>query len=432
MSPVLRRIVAALGAHSFGQAMYIAMQLASLPLFLHHWAVAQYGIWLMMSALPTYISMADVGMVAIAGNRMTMEMARGQYVEANATFQSAFAFMLIVCSTALLICVPTALLAPVKGLTTWDERLALAALLTGTVISMFGGLNEAVFKCTGRYATGVMSYNLIRLGEWTGQMTGLAIFGTFSGVALCGLSMRILGVMTAIWIGHREAKALEWGVRHARRDEVKGMFKPAISYMSFPVSNAIAIQGVTLLVGAMFGPVSVAIFNTYRTLSRIVVQFTGVFSLSLWVEFANKYAQGGARGVAKMYSHAKNLGVLIAVTCSACVYLAGPLILKLWTHGRIAFAPNLMCLLLVYATAAGIWHVPRVLLQSTNQHIQLAQWTLASALASIALAYVLGRWMQLNGVALGILIAEAGIAATCTRLAHRLARDSGESQIVAT
>ena len=46
----------------------------------------------MLSAVPTYLLMADVGMVATAGNRMTMEMARGRAEHANRIFHSATVF----------------------------------------------------------------------------------------------------------------------------------------------------------------------------------------------------------------------------------------------------------------------------------------------------------------------------------------------------
>jgi len=67
-----RRIIAGMGANSFGMAITIGIQLISLPLFLHYWNTSTYGVWLMLSAIPAYLSMADVGMVTAAGNRMNM------------------------------------------------------------------------------------------------------------------------------------------------------------------------------------------------------------------------------------------------------------------------------------------------------------------------------------------------------------------------
>src|SRR3990167_9295719 len=129
MNPLIRRIVAALGANAFGQATNIVIQLASLPLFLHQWNMSTYGTWLMLSAMPAYLSMADVGMVSTAGNRMTMAMGNGQVAQANAVFQSALVFMLLACSGFAVLSLPAVMWAPVPGLNTPDERMALAALV---------------------------------------------------------------------------------------------------------------------------------------------------------------------------------------------------------------------------------------------------------------------------------------------------------------
>jgi len=72
-----RRLIAGMGASTFGLGINIAIQLLSLPLFLQHWDTSTYGAWLVLSAIPAYLSMADVGMVTAAGNKMTMAMGGG-------------------------------------------------------------------------------------------------------------------------------------------------------------------------------------------------------------------------------------------------------------------------------------------------------------------------------------------------------------------
>ena len=78
-----QRVVAGFGANSVGMALGIGMQLASLPLFLAVWDLHTYGLWLMISALPAYLTMADAGMVTAAGNRMTMALGSGRLDEAR-------------------------------------------------------------------------------------------------------------------------------------------------------------------------------------------------------------------------------------------------------------------------------------------------------------------------------------------------------------
>lgn len=424
MNPVVQRVVAALGANAFGQGINIVIQLASLPLFLHQWDMGTYGTWLMLSAMPAYLSMADVGMVSTAGNRMTMAMGQGQVAQANAVFQSALVFMLVACGGFALLTLPAVLLAPIPGLHTLDERLALAALVCGVLLALFGGLAEAIFKATGRYAMGTTLGTLIRLIEWAGWIAGLLVWGSFTAVALGGLCARLIGVVLMALLSRQGSCGLQWGVQHAHWDEIRSMAKPALSFMLFPLANAISFQGTTLLVGHQFGPALVAVFNSYRTIARVAVQVTATFGHALWAEFSHLFGQGGARAVAPLYRRSAWLGLWISVGLSGVLYLTGPLLLRLWTNGAIAFDPALMSLLLAYAAVCGSWHVPRVLLMATNQHIGLAQWSLLAACLAFALSYLLGTVVGISGIGLGMLIAESAIALLCAVLAHRLVRTS--------
>ncbi|MDI1257862.1 hypothetical protein [Aquabacterium sp.] len=424
MNPLIRRIVAALGANAFGQATNIVIQLASLPLFLHQWNMSTYGTWLMLSAMPAYLSMADVGMVSTAGNRMTMAMGNGQVAQANAVFQSALVFMLVACSGFAVLSLPAVMWAPIPGLNTLDERMALAALVCGVLLALFGGLAEAIFKATGRYALGTTLGTLIRFFEWAGFVLGLLVWGSFTAVALGGLCARLLGVTAMGVLSRQNNQGLQWGTQHACLAEIRSMVKPAMSFMLFPLANAISFQGITLLVGQQFGPAMVALFNTYRTVARVAVQVTGTFGHALWAEFSRLFGQGGAPAVAKMYRRSAWLGLGISITLSMGLYVCGPLLLEVWTHGVVPFEPVLMALLLAYAAVCGSWHVPRVLLMATNQHIGLAQWSLFAASLAFVLSYFFGKVWGAAGIGLGMFLAEAVIAILCGLIAHRLVRAS--------
>ena len=187
------RILAAIGAGAFGQLISVAIQLASLPLFLRYWDMATYGQWLMLTAIPAYVSMADVGMVTTAGNLMTMDMARGDPQAANRVFQSASMFLALVC---LAISAVAAVAIWVVSSTSFDAQAAVFASLIATVLlTLFSGLIEILYKATGRYAVGTMASNLLRLAEWGGAMVGLIYCQSFLGVALGSLLARLAGRM---------------------------------------------------------------------------------------------------------------------------------------------------------------------------------------------------------------------------------------------
>ncbi|MEQ1591904.1 MAG: hypothetical protein ABL892_05885 [Thiobacillaceae bacterium] len=428
---MIRRVVAGMGANSFGMAITIGIQLASLPLFLHFMDTANYGTWLILSAIPAYLSMADVGMVTAAGNKMTMAMGKDDSLEANRVFQSAQMFMGIVCGALALMVVPLMLLAPLPGVTTLDQRVALAALSIGVLVSLFGGLSEAAFKSTQRYATGTVAGNLVRVGEWLGFMAGLATVGSFAAVAVTGLAVRLAGTVVSMVLATRGKHGLSWGTHAADRAEIRSMFKPAVSFMAFPLANALSFQGVTLLVGALFGPIAVALFNTYRTIARVAVQVTAIFSFSLWPEFSRLFGQGAMATVNRLFLRSALLSAAQSLLLSLILYFLSPWLLRIWTHGAIEFIPSLMVLMLLYAAVGGIWHIPRVLLMATNRHVGLAYWSILAGMFSVGLAWLMGRELQLNGVGAAMLMSELFIAIVCSLLAYSAITDNNKTRAVA-
>ena len=422
MNALLNRVIAAMGACAFGQAVIIIIQVFSLPLFLKRWDTATYGTWLLLSAMPSYLSMTDVGMVATAGNRMTMAMGRGDKAEANRLFHSSFVFVVVMTAAAMLLCVPIALLAPVSGLADTDQRIAVTALVAGVLIAQFGGLSDAIYRATGRFALAMLLGNLLRLAEWGGYMVGLYLSGSFSAVALGGLLARLLGTMVLVKVSAKGDHGITWRWEHASMAEIKALIKPALSFMIFPLSNALSLQGITLLVGQFFGPAVVAAFNSFRTIARVAVQISGIFGNALWGEFSFLYGKGGANAVRPVYQKSFVLGLLSAVAMSMALYFISPYLLEVWSHGQIAFQNGPMALLLTYAAIGGLWHVPRTLLLSTNQHIGLAQWSLAGALIAVGATFVLQKSMGLQGVCWAMLLSELFIAVICIWMARQFIR----------
>lgn len=414
-----RRILAGMGANSFGMALTIGIQLVSLPIFLHYWNTSTYGVWLMLSAIPAYLSMADVGMVSAAGNKMTIAVARGDLKEANKIFQSALKFMTMVCSFIAFIALIAILFSPKSLLSNLDLRLALLALCFGVLIALFDGLSQTIFKATQRYAIGTTLGNFVRLAEWAGYMIGLASIGTFTAVALCGFFARLVGTIIVTQLSKHGNHGIHWGMRHADNDEIRAMIKPAMSFMAFPLANALSFQGITLLVGAIFGPITVTLFSTYRTIARTAVQITAIFSHALWPEFSRLFGESASSAIQHVFNRSAVFGTLQAFALSLLLYFVSPWLLKLWTQGEIEFIPKLMLLMLLYAAVSGAWHIPKILLMATNQHIDLAYWAVIAAVFSVFLAWGLSYRLNLDGIVVAMLLSELLIACICTHLVYK-------------
>ena len=72
------RIIKGISANLVSQVINAAIQLVSLPIFLKYWGADLYGEWLILSSIPIYLSMSDIGFGVAAANEMTMKIAQNK------------------------------------------------------------------------------------------------------------------------------------------------------------------------------------------------------------------------------------------------------------------------------------------------------------------------------------------------------------------
>jgi O-antigen/teichoic acid export membrane protein len=419
MSSLRQRVLAGLGANACAQVIGIAIQLVSVPVFLSRWDTGTYGVWLVLTAIPTYIAMAEVGMVAAAGNCMTIAMGRGLHAEVNRIFHSAIVFMSGVCAVIMAFGLPLIALAPLSGLDSSDLRWTLAFLLLGVVLALFGGLNDAVFRATGRYARGIMLGNVERILEWVALLCGFFFVGTFSAMAGLQLFVRLVCVVLIMWLGVRGDVRIRWGVSQATRQEIRSLFRTGLHYMSFAMSQAMSLQGFTLIVGAMLSTSAVAVFNTYRTIARVLVQGTSLLSHAVAPEFAAIFGAREPSRLRSLYRRTATTSGSVAIGLSFVLYPLAPWLLHVWTNGAVPFESVTMALMLAYAAVAALGHVPKELLMATTKHARLAQSSLFIAVAGVAFAAGLAHAYRLEGVVVALVAAELLLTLASIAMARR-------------
>lgn len=424
-SSLARRMASGAGAYGYAQAVSIGTQLVSLPVFLHVWDMTTYGYWLALTALPFYLSMADVGISHAACNRMIDLIMRGQKARAAEVFHSAVAFLLGVSLLALAVVGVVLLLLPDTVLSAPHWKTVLMLLSVTVVLSLFCSLAEVVYKATGGYAPGTYLVTTGRLVDWAGGLSGLVLTQSFVGVAASALLARAGYTVLAIALSQRRTDFIRWGVRQASWLDIRQTAAPGALFLSISLTNALSLQGFTLLVAATLGPAATAVFNTYRTVARVVVQVTNALSNPLWPELTALKGQQNDGAFWRLYRRANRLGLLIAAGGALLVYLASPHLLAVWTHGQIPFTATSMALFLLYAAACSATQVPRVVLMSINRHGGLAAQSLLAAVLSLVLAWLAWRGAGMAGVVGAMLLGELLVWLTATRAVQRLHATGG-------
>ena len=140
-----------------------------MPLFLHYWSAGLYGEWLIVSAIPAYLSFSNIGFGSVASNEMTMLMARDDRDSALQVFQSCWWLIAAVCAATVLLLaamlsfLPLAHWLPLHLLTERDTAWILFALGTAVLFGQLEQLLGAAYTCVGRYPYGSFIKSVITL-----------------------------------------------------------------------------------------------------------------------------------------------------------------------------------------------------------------------------------------------------------------------------
>jgi len=411
---MVKRFYAALGANMTGQVMTTLIQLVTVPAFLYCWSLSEYGSWLILTAVPAYFALSDIGFLAVTINKMTIVAASGDTEKVNILFQTAFKL----CQTAALAGTLLALIVVfslnVKPLDSLTSKAVLVILVFSAVLAMSSGLLDAVFRSSGEFALGMHLVNGARFIEWIGMLCGLFLGRTFLSTAIGQLAGRLVASLIGWKIASRRYPNIQWGVSKASAQELREMARPALSFMAFPVANAVNIQGMTLVVGHLFGVAFLAIFSTYRTLTRILVQAVTIIGRSLWPEISRRFGVGDMRVLVDLYRKGTFASIGLAAGLCFFLYYFGETLLHLWTRGRIPFEKSMFDLFLVAAMITSFWQMGMVLLAATNRHPRLSITYLLGSIMSILVTYTFSGVAGTQAPMIGLIGFEVFLVVMCS------------------
>jgi hypothetical protein len=82
----LRRVGFSFGAQIYSQIVNIGVQIMLVPILLHAWGAQAYAVWLLLSAVPTYLMFSDFGFTLSAKNEMTIKARQRHYLSVPRAF----------------------------------------------------------------------------------------------------------------------------------------------------------------------------------------------------------------------------------------------------------------------------------------------------------------------------------------------------------
>jgi O-antigen/teichoic acid export membrane protein len=406
------RLIRGFGATALSPVATALIQLGSVPLLLHAWGAARYGDWLLLSAIPIYLTLSDLGFGDASGSDMSMRVAANDRDGALQTFQSSWVLVTTVSVAALLLAslsvwwIPWQRWLKLSSISSPQAAAIVLTLAAYVLVAQQDGVTESGYRSDGNFATGSFWSTVLRLAEVAAATSVAVAGGGLLAVASTYLVVRCLGAIGYALLLRRISPWIHYGIRRARAETIKQLAAPAFGFMAFPLGYALSLQGFTIVIGVLLGPVAVVAFSTLRTLSRLSVQLIGMIKNGLWPELSRAFGAGDISLARRLHRLACQASIGFSVLGGLILWILGPLIYRVWIGHRVDFDATCFHVLLLVAITNSLWNTSAVIPISTNGHCRIALAFVGTSALSLGIASVLIPRLGIVGAATALIVTD--------------------------
>ncbi|ASU36716.1 lipopolysaccharide biosynthesis protein [Mucilaginibacter xinganensis] len=387
----------------------LLFRIIQVPLLLSFLGVEGYGLWLVISSLPSWLTLANMGFGSVSANEMSIAMANGDVNKARKILSSTVALIFSISLIGILLIVSIVPFIP------WEVFIKLPASRHNELAYTIIWLSSSVFLSfttdvlSGRFRAARRAHVSMLLDSfkpWL-ELLLMVIVLRFSArydyLALSLLLSMVGYLIINTWLSGRSLPSLAFSFKAIEVSQFRLLFRKGIAFQAFPLGNALLFQGNLLVIQGVLGPVSVALFATTRTLVRSINQLMEMVNAIIWPELSVLIGTNDLVKAARLHRIGVGFTFISSVVCVLILSVFGHSIYELWTGKAIALPQHLLILFLLPIVFNSIWYTSSVVHTSCNQHEGLAiRYLIASALAIITCG-VLSYYKGVEGAALSTL-----------------------------
>jgi O-antigen/teichoic acid export membrane protein len=424
------RLLSGSGANLLSLVFLVIIQLVSVPVFVTAFGIERYGVWLILSTIPSYLILSDIGLITAAQNDIAMKASAGKTDEVLVVFQSvSLAVVLVFATVALVAALAVLFLNRLDGF--WPEEIAphvwaIPLLACYAALFMITFLPVSALRATGYYARATIMHDTATFLESVAMMVAAMLTQSLVATALAPVIVRSIALPLIYWQMRSLRPYFVWGVSHATRAEIRRLLPAAVSCMAIPIGLALNLQGAVLVVGTFLGPVAVALFVPVRTASRLAVQLLGVVNRAIVPELSAARGRNDAIAERRYWRFSEMLAWLILTPAAIGFALFGSQAVAVWTGGLLHPPALFVAIMAATILLHGLWFYPVMLITATNDHVSLAKYLVTIPIAGLLLAILLVRDWGLAGVAASIVAVDLLLVLMVWRFVRRMPSQAGK------
>lgn len=412
----IRRFVSGSIAGWVGIAVVTLNQVALVPLYLLHWTVDEFGVWLIVQAIFSFSTVVSFGYATYLEYEFFKLGGRDPVASSRLLYSSIPVALTLALLETLVILILVSFGA-IEYLLSNRASLPIKLIHDAGLLLVVQSVNSFIFVCT----TGLVQRALVPLGyyprnAWWYAAGSLVSTLALAAAVLMGASFLQAGVVQALAyslfsmaLGNSLWKILRAEKIYPVHPEIAlglSTVLPSLAVAAKTLLSMLQQQGIRILLAGAIGMRDLASFASMRTISNVALQSIGTVVNPLAPELIRFANNRDSERVQASFGVMWVLAVVVLSFFLIVLQWVAPWLFRVWTLGKIAFDPLVFSGLSVALLVFGLSQPVLTIVRGSNQLRAQLSATVIGALIMVTAIYFFTKSIGLLAVTLGIILSE--------------------------
>ena len=385
----------------------VIVSLILLPLTIHYVNATQYGIWLTITSLISWMTFFDIGLGNGLKNKLAAALTSGDISAAKIYVSTTYAVMIVIAAGLLLLFLSFGSLIP------WEKVLNIN---TGTGINfrLLVNLLFGIFciQFVVQILTVVLTANQQPAKTAYLSLTGqilmvILIFGlihlnrpSLLYLSLTMASVPVVVLMIGSFIFYRGSyKSIAPHYNYINLKYASSLLSTGGAFFVIQIGALVLFETDNIVIAQIFGPAQVTTFNIAYKLFSIILTLFAIVITPFWSAFTEAYVKHDMPWMQKTIRKLNKFWLQLSIL-TIFILVLSPLLFRFWFGSTVAIPFGLSAVMSLY-TVFYMWLTIQVSFLNGIGKIKLQLYlVLVSAMFNIPLSVWLGHLFGLAGVTL--------------------------------
>ncbi|MDO3626112.1 lipopolysaccharide biosynthesis protein [Mucilaginibacter sp. BT774] len=388
----------------FLKCISIVVGFVLIPLTISYVNQSEYGVWVTLSSIISWLSFFDVGLGNGLKNKLAETNALKQYDKSVTYVSTTYAVLGLIASGVFIVFLIG------NNFINWPKILnAQSNNLTELALIVFGFFClQFVSQIISTVLTAFHAPAKSSLISVIGQLLVLGIIFALTkttkgsllylGLTLAGIPV-VVQILASIWLYSTEYKIVAPSFKAVNFKYVKDLLGIGGVFFIIQIGALILFQTDNIIITQLFGPQNVTVFNVAYRLFSMVIMVSSIILTPFWSAYTDAYAKNDFVWMRRTLKKTRNIWLILSAG-AFLLLIVSPFVYKIWLHGKVDVPFSVSIAMFLYVVGFNLMQVNCFFLNGIGKiRIQLYLY-IFSIIVNIPIAIFLARFFNIAGVTL--------------------------------